>query len=268
MVVDTFARATLLENDSTSLQALTSHYKAIKKAFRCVERMSRRLEFLSGAFEEKAMPAVRELGINTLPNEIMKMIFELAVADSEEARAASKAAVSLSHVSQKWRELALDTPRLWSKIELWGSPSRARAFLERSKAVLVDISLTINFDYHTTADDEPRRKRLRKELPQVFAAAVAHSKRWRSLTWPSEDFNDEEQTIPRLAMDSVETPFLEEMTLSGTFDIFLALSPPFHRLNMRSLHAADVDYLDPGEFDMVTHSTFYIHHSTYRLIFP
>ena len=214
------------------------------------------------------MPAVRELGINTLPNEIVKMIFELAVADLEETRAVSKAAVSLSHVSQKWREVALDTPRLWSKIELWGSAGRAQAFLERSKAVLIDISLTINFDYHTTPNDEPRRKQSREELPGVLAAAVAHSKRWRSFTWPSEDFNDAEQAIPRDALDHLDTPFLEEMSLSGAFDIFTSLEPPFHRLHLKSTNAVEADYLEPGTLDMVTVASCYIHYIAYLQILP
>ena len=123
---------------------------------------------------------------------------------------------------RSWRRLALGTPRLWTRVELWGHWEKITAYLERSKALLIDVYLTPprkewslkdkledilppdvkdevlsayrsrigppdSEDYHFHATIETNRLKLNTTLD----AAAAHAARWRSftghgLTWMAE----------------------------------------------------------------------------------
>ncbi|KZP12706.1 hypothetical protein FIBSPDRAFT_152179 [Athelia psychrophila] len=100
--------------------------------------------------------------ISILPSDILAMIFETGAL--LEASAEFHFGSLVSHVSQSWREIALETPRLWNKIEYTKSAdmeddpysekvrSRATTFLTRSKSSPVDIQIQDYF-YESDQDD-------------------------------------------------------------------------------------------------------------------
>ncbi|GLB40727.1 putative P-loop containing nucleoside triphosphate hydrolase protein [Lyophyllum shimeji] len=91
--------------------------------------------------------------VNTLPPEILVRVFELAAQSSVEQdrrpwghpRRRTPFPITVSHVSAHWRDLALNSPLLWTDIDIsppW-SLKRIRLFLARSKTCLIHMNLAI-----------------------------------------------------------------------------------------------------------------------------
>lgn len=70
--------------------------------------------------------------INSLPPELLNIVFSLAGNDL----------VSVTHVCQHWRDVALHTPGLWTHVG-HTSPEGVKTYLRRSKGLPLDISLTV-----------------------------------------------------------------------------------------------------------------------------
>ena len=170
--------------------------------------------------------------MSSLPPEILVKIFELVVEDVESGPATSISdavtrlqvnpnpsvvnAISLSHVNQQWRSISLATPCLWTRIELWDGLDRVHAFLERSKSMLIDISLNsaVEESQFSTIIDESIDARLqRKGIPDAVTVAVTHADRWRSFSWiQTYLFQEEDRVLPCLV--DIQTPNLQVITVS------------------------------------------------------
>ncbi|KAL1947452.1 hypothetical protein VTO73DRAFT_14413 [Trametes versicolor] len=70
--------------------------------------------------------------VNSLPPELLIMVFSLAGDDL----------VSVTHVCQHWRDVALHAPGLWTHVG-HTSPEGVKTYLRRSKELPLDISLTV-----------------------------------------------------------------------------------------------------------------------------
>ncbi|KAJ1311267.1 hypothetical protein OPQ81_009765 [Rhizoctonia solani] len=122
----------------------------------------------------KAIEAVQsqEPDINRLPPELLSKFFEFL---SEEQ---DGAIVQLSHVCKHWRQVALFSPRAWSKITADMSPSandprveRALAYLARSGACPVDVQVIASYgDSYDQSNG-------------VMEALYSHIPRWRSFSF-------------------------------------------------------------------------------------
>jgi len=80
--------------------------------------------------------------INRLPNEILAIIFQYATnslrTSHSPRRVIKRAPINVSHVSRLWREIALNSPRLWTTIHS-RSNVPIHIFLSRSKATPLNI---------------------------------------------------------------------------------------------------------------------------------
>ncbi|KAI0648225.1 hypothetical protein C8Q79DRAFT_905553 [Trametes meyenii] len=74
--------------------------------------------------------------INALPPELLSMIYSYA--DSSSIKNTN--IINITHVCRHWRDIALRTPSLWARVGL-GHPIGFKAFLERSKALPLQITL-------------------------------------------------------------------------------------------------------------------------------
>ncbi|KDQ17981.1 hypothetical protein BOTBODRAFT_545773 [Botryobasidium botryosum FD-172 SS1] len=84
------------------------------------------------------------LPIFRLPNEILAIIFQCIVGD-EATRAMplrQRAPFNVSHVSRRWRNVAIETPRLWAAYDI-ANAHIADIIIDRSKHVPLDIKLVI-----------------------------------------------------------------------------------------------------------------------------
>ena len=163
---------------------IKSYYTPLRKALNCVERVSRRLSEVINLFEERVRSIARTEGVATLPSEILAMVFIFVLEDANTPSTAVLAASKLSHVSRTWREIAVNTPQLWTRIELWTSLDQVHASLERSKAVPIHISLTPGIDYYALR--RPSEVPVKREgLLEAVAVATTHAHRWKSFQWVS-----------------------------------------------------------------------------------
>ncbi|KDQ17439.1 hypothetical protein BOTBODRAFT_172479 [Botryobasidium botryosum FD-172 SS1] len=102
--------------------------------------------------------------IHRLPTEIISLIFQFIEPDyfrtTSDANTRKNAPLNVSSVSRRWRQVALSTPEIWSKIDM-RSTSLAALFIERSKRAPLDVAV----------DQEPK----------MMALVLPHIDRWRAL---------------------------------------------------------------------------------------
>lgn len=119
-------------------------------------------------------------GLASIPNDVMVVIFELAVAvNPNESRfehfysQRARAVLHLSHISQHFRNFVCSLPQLWNKINIHpNSPSRlTQACIQWSQGSALDIHLSV---FH----DNPGRGEYFDSIHQVLSQAH----RWRKVT--------------------------------------------------------------------------------------
>ncbi|KLO20790.1 hypothetical protein SCHPADRAFT_22469 [Schizopora paradoxa] len=126
-----------------------------------------------------------------LNEDVLRVIMDLAVHSHEHnfyehILQSPQTAISISHVSRRFRLLALSSSTLWTNLHGFMLPEAMLAFLERSR----DADLCIVFvldnrhvrslnDDGAAEDDDLAGLQFRYDL--LFDAASPHSKRWRSI---------------------------------------------------------------------------------------
>ncbi|KAJ7894821.1 hypothetical protein B0H13DRAFT_2035750 [Mycena leptocephala] len=115
----------------------------------------------------------------TLPNEIISEIFLQSLDISDSSLSGPASPLFLGHICQKWRDIALSTPSLWTSISLTitnnAAPDRRLRLLEtwlaRSRACPLSISITDNSRQYNGASFTHR----------FVDAIVPHHRRWQVL---------------------------------------------------------------------------------------
>lgn len=120
-----------LEDIATGRRNLVLQQKNLDKQEKAVQRESKSLHNMNAY-------------ISILPSEVLSMVFEAGALLDSSSRCHFGSLVS--HVSRRWREIALETPRLWNKIKCirtkvmgevertYSERERVAAFLSRSKS--------------------------------------------------------------------------------------------------------------------------------------
>ena len=148
------------EKSSIATAAVKAHYRALRKALRCIERVSRRISEVVEKAEDMVVSSSYHEGIQLLPTEVLCTIFEFAVNGSHKAR--GEIAISLSHVNRKWRHAATELSRIWTDIKLLGNLDRIRTSLYRSKNALIDISMNPHASDNRSFDPREEMEKLHK----------------------------------------------------------------------------------------------------------
>ncbi|KDQ17437.1 hypothetical protein BOTBODRAFT_144251 [Botryobasidium botryosum FD-172 SS1] len=181
--------------------------------------------------------------IHRLPSELISLIFQFAVTDSSpspfqaDISATKRVPLNVAGVSKRWRQVALDTPRIWAKIDM-RSTSLVPLFLERSKGAPLDIE-TRSADIMALCEPHIGRWRALRALiatkeapswllapaPKLEILNLAHDFS-RSLT--------RSEAISELFMN--RTPCLRELNLTGLFILPTpVLFSPLTKLSLTSL---------------------------------
>jgi len=132
--------------------------------------------------------------------------------------------VTVSHVCKHWREVALDTPALWSDIDLetgdHGGQSyrRASTYLSRSKgyplSICVDVEEWEEEDASVYSDQSERRSPVTKvQLLQILDLLLPHTSRWRNFKLVAEDYLYFHTLLDRLS-DAPPASLLEHLELN------------------------------------------------------
>lgn len=124
---------------------------------------------------------IQHAPIDTLPNEILISIFETVRRTSMSWSTDVPFAVIASHVSSRWRSIAINTPSFWTNIFITSRKDigRAASYLERSDQRSIDVT----YYPHIRAWDTLSAVTLSKILAQ-------HSHRWRRLALLSANGDD------------------------------------------------------------------------------
>ncbi|KAI0061718.1 hypothetical protein BV25DRAFT_1805158 [Artomyces pyxidatus] len=163
---------------------------------------------------EKNNPFIPPIGcpIAKLPNELLSQIFTIgAEADDEDEEEEAdmmnmfeddesdsgdddepehEFQVLVSHVCRRWRDVALQTPTLWTTLDFSDGPPfhKSRTWIERSKECPLDIDLDCT-------DVAPRKKQrlpdgriTPDDLPAVRDLIMPHLARWRTFEFMANDF--------------------------------------------------------------------------------
>ncbi|TDL26275.1 hypothetical protein BD410DRAFT_836916 [Rickenella mellea] len=174
-----------------------------------LERYCRPLVF------EKAVTKMRG-DLKRMPDEILAFIFQAG--HDMDRYGHYKFAVSVSHVSRHFREVALSTPRLWTRGEC---PLQISAFIARSRSV---SALDIKASPMTRPPPDATT------LSQFLDLLLPHSRRWSSL-----QFVDNEQL--RLAFQphtNIQLPELRHLDARYGYD-FNEVTPIWANWEMRHL---------------------------------
>lgn len=135
--------------------------------------------------------------------------------------------VTVSHVCKHWREVALETPALWSEIDLetgrHAIPSHRRAstYLSRSKGYPLSISIVVEeceddaSIYSGQSDHRPPATNA--QLQAILDLLLLHISRWREFKLDAEDYlyfftllNRLAAAPPALLLEHLELNFLGE----------------------------------------------------------
>ncbi|KLO18200.1 hypothetical protein SCHPADRAFT_993805 [Schizopora paradoxa] len=175
---------TAMSHNDLQATGVEDCYRLVSRARKSMPRLtalSNSLRELSSAIQAKSEAAEENYdavsnmcGLIFLPNELLARIFRFVVNDEPglDNPTRSKAAVTLSHVSEYFRSTALSCASLWSDIS--GGNDLDILCLSRSKDALLDVATTVGLF---------RRKRKPHEFvfKQSLTRILPCSGRWRSL---------------------------------------------------------------------------------------
>ncbi|TDL21210.1 hypothetical protein BD410DRAFT_840679 [Rickenella mellea] len=114
-----------IEEARKCISALNEAQRQVGKRLRCLRRLSK--------------PLVLEDGIKRLPDDVLAIVFELACPLIEDDP--SQSAVPLSHVSRRFRSVALSCPSLWTSIYDRYGDNMIREFISRSGRLDLDVNI-------------------------------------------------------------------------------------------------------------------------------
>lgn len=144
--------------------------------------------------------------VNRLPYELLSSIFQVAIEDSETNE------ITISHVSRWWRSIAINSPTLWTQIEVndsEASSTLASVYLERSSQSPLDVKYSRSHSSIQTFTD----------------MILPHIDRWRSLSLEIDNADDGTAFFRLFRMKSA--PMLQKLDFDvGTWPGFLNV--PYH----------------------------------------
>lgn len=184
--------------------------------------------------------------VTRLPADVLSQIFQQSVIapwlgsdsnsrkdnyDSDRAAAVyecDKTPLIIASVSRQWRNVALNTPRLWSVISLVLLPKHTKQYIElarmwllRAGNSLLSIRLVTSRHYR---DQRPMRK-----LMEIFAPT---SGRWRHI-----HFKLPLNVLQSLIGGQLDIPMVETLQLQGWGEDVLEIPMVAHAPRLRGFHA-------------------------------
>ncbi|TDL21213.1 hypothetical protein BD410DRAFT_840682 [Rickenella mellea] len=117
-----------IEEARTCMRALNEAQRRVGKRLRCLRRLGK--------------PLVLEHGIKRLPDEVMAIIFEMG--RHFIGGGPYEFGVCVSHVSRRFRRIALATPLLWTAIRDSYPENQIREFVSRSRQLDLVVGMTVH----------------------------------------------------------------------------------------------------------------------------
>ncbi|KAH8085401.1 hypothetical protein BXZ70DRAFT_559211 [Cristinia sonorae] len=218
--------------------------------------------------------------IHSLPVELLSRIFLIGWQEDTEPDDILTSQVNfevlVSHVCHRWREVALQSPVIWTTIHLRTVPHMRRAlvYLKRRGQHLIDVYI----DTTSEEDHIPGFTLFRDEFLPVFDLVTPHVDRWRSLHLKVRDLQckaDARQVLSKCdGAPHLETLHLWHIENWGTPErLYTAIGPPpvviFHqRLPMLKnilLTGVNIPWTDSSFLRNLTTVQFALHSDDVRI---
>ncbi|TDL30171.1 hypothetical protein BD410DRAFT_54847 [Rickenella mellea] len=122
------------------------------------------------ALEKECIPISISVGLHSLPDEVIREIFEYGTASAGEFYAEKEFPFHASHVNRRFRSIALETPRIWTRLSNLLPLPQLETYIQRSKNA--DLSIFVDM-YHVL--DHDHEKSLLSEFLKI---TTKHSRRW------------------------------------------------------------------------------------------
>ena len=185
-----------------------------------------RVSMGNAALQSNAQP----LSINALPVEVLDNVFAQFVNSHPPARSYLAALgfsppVRLTHVCRRWREVAVSSPRLWTRIVLWdryGGVAYSKELLEQDLLVLdtftarsarLPLELFILHDYRSASRSIAVLTEYESVLHNRLIPAIC-SVVQRCRTIHIDEDNLEEEKTRALIMDAIKSsPAIEDLSV-------------------------------------------------------
>ncbi|KAI0732024.1 hypothetical protein C8Q72DRAFT_188846 [Fomitopsis betulina] len=132
--------------------------------------------------------------------------------DSDEETEKPPLEVTVSHVCKLWRDVAINTPALWSTLDFSRGLSlpESAVYLERSKGAPLDIAIDITTDDDDEGDiDDPSSA---EELEQILDLIIPHVWHWRQLELMVSDYPPMHSALTHMGA-CASAPLLEVLQL-------------------------------------------------------
>lgn len=211
--------------------------------------------------------------VNRLPPEILSNIFFFALETPVRVFDLTGGPWSLALVCRQWRTIVLESPRLWTSIEVATSGdlrhayARAPAFitdiLGRSKSAPLDVSLDIRWDtQHLVPTIVPVSERIEvfsvrghwyrisRQIARSFTCLPALSSMDISLVEEEEDEDEEDDEASTDALSTEMFPRLKYLLIEADFDI--ALPPSIAKLPCGQLTELEISLNGSRLIDLPT----------------
>lgn len=158
----------------------------------------------------------RETKINSLPDNVLTDIFSALTFSSDESRL--YAPDILSHVSSRWRTIALNDSSLWAFVVVTfpfdaGQIARAKTALIRSRDRPIDVHIDVrdpDWDWESDEDQHQMKPVFMVEIMQWLGESHP---RWRSLTVLTDTWKPMHTFLAYSTMFS-SLPMLEQLSLN------------------------------------------------------
>ncbi|TDL19589.1 hypothetical protein BD410DRAFT_791976 [Rickenella mellea] len=172
------------------LKILKSHKETLLRLRKFLEKKIRPVQ-------KACNELVLHSGIQSIPTEVLSEIFLISRADAENSNEHS---ISVSHVSRRFREVALQTAGLWTTLYANHPLLETMEFLKRTGSAPLHIDLTCDF---VLDQDHP----LAAHMVPFLEVVVPHSSRWKVLdiNFVEEDTNDFPNFGPNLQVPLLST---------------------------------------------------------------
>ncbi|TDL21167.1 hypothetical protein BD410DRAFT_789923 [Rickenella mellea] len=130
------------DNPHSYPEPLLSLHRSFAESKRCMKVLDRIRHHLGRkirALRRRCMPLIFVDGIERMPDELLAHVFEMAYTPAESAE--SEFPVIVSHVSYRFRQVALHTPALWTRLSIAKPLDRVKTFISRSGHANLEVDL-------------------------------------------------------------------------------------------------------------------------------
>ncbi|TDL16638.1 hypothetical protein BD410DRAFT_844237 [Rickenella mellea] len=124
---------------SQSILRLLQPLRRLTRQKQLIEKLDAELNTRIQSLRKKCLPLMMEDGIKRMPNEILVNIFHIGHHSTEDY----SFLIPMTHVSQRFRSLALQASTLWTRIKAsrCQKPDKILTFIDRSRQQGLDVTL-------------------------------------------------------------------------------------------------------------------------------